>query len=124
MTLFRAGDFTLAGGRRSWWRIDCDALAADDWAVLARLAAERLPPFGDVEGVPLGGLPFAAALRPHATPDCSTLLIAEDVVTTGGSMERFREGRAALGVAAFCRGRCPPWVTPLFSLTEPAGDAP
>jgi hypothetical protein len=96
------------------------------------MAAELLPAFGEVLGVPRGGLPFAEALASHSRAcSCSyihpphdwclgsplPLLIAEDVVTTGGSMERFRAGRDAIGVCVFARGKVPAWVTPLFVLT-------
>jgi orotate phosphoribosyltransferase len=120
--LFQTGDFLLASGARSAWNIDCDALVPEDWAGLARIASEVLPPFGVVEGVPRGGLPFAEALRRHAAPGCPVLLIAEDVVTTGGSLERCRAGREALGVAVFCRGRCPGWVVPLFRMSHREAD--
>jgi hypothetical protein len=113
--LFRLGDFTLASGATSRYRIDCDALTPGDWAALAAMAAEVLPPFGEAVGVPRGGLPFAAALRPYATT--GPLLIAEDVCSTGGSMDRFRAGRDAIGVCVFARGKVPAWVTPLFVLT-------
>ena len=114
--LFQSGDFTLASGQKSRWKIECDALTAADWVALALMATEVLPPFGVVEGVPRGGIAFADALRVHATPNCPTLLIAEDVVTTGGSIERFRGDREAVGVAVFCRGRCPGWVQPLLRM--------
>lgn len=112
MGLFALGDFKLASGARSGWKIEADALTPDDWDALARIAVDVLPSFGSVEGVPRGGLAFAAALRAYATT--GPLLIAEDVCSTGGSMERFRADRDAIGVCAFARGRWPEWVTPLF----------
>jgi hypothetical protein len=112
--LFRLGDFTLHSGANASWKIDCDALTDADLACLAKMAAELLPPFGSVEGVPTGGLRFAAALRPYAT--FGPPLVADDVLTTGNSMEAQRRGRPdALGVVIFARGPCPPWVTPLFA---------
>lgn len=124
MTLFRLGDFRLASGRASRWKLDLDCLGPDDWETLAAMAAEVLPPFGDVEGVPRGGLSFARHLRPHATRGCPTLLIADDVCTTGGSMERHRAGRDAIGICAFARGPCPSWVAPLFTLDRRLWEAP
>jgi len=115
MSLFQLGDFTLASGVKSAWKIECDALTPDDWSALAKMAVERLPAFGEVEGVPRGGIPFADALRIYATQ--GPLLIAEDVVTTGGSMERFRAGRDAIGIAVFGRGQFPEWINPLFRLS-------
>lgn len=160
--LFRSGEFVLHSGQPSGWKIDADALTDADLATLAAIAAERLPPFGSVEGVPNGGLRFAEALQPHAVckwcghcwaahcghaydirsappTHCSqgcgckafgaidSLLIAEDVVTTGASIERHRAGRDALGVAIFARGACPDWVFPLFTMGQsvqlPAAEA-
>ena len=132
MSLFQLGEFTLASGQTSTFKIDCDALTADDWAALAHLAADRLPPFSQVMGVPTGGHPFALALRRYATTS-PRLLIAEDVVTTGGSMERYvaelremgkvchvpADAADIIGVCAFARGPVPAWVTPLFTLVDP-----
>lgn len=111
--LFRGGNFRLHSGSQVGWLIDCNALTAEDWDTLAALMAARLPWFGTVEGVPRGGLAFAEALRPHARPG-SGLLIADDVCTTGASLERQRNGRPALGVVLFARGSCPAWVIPVF----------
>lgn len=118
MNLFQLGNFTLHSGAKSDWKIECDALTAEDWEALARIAVERIPPFGKVEGVPRGGFPFQDALSKYATPGLETLLIAEDVTTTGDSMEKTRNGRDAIGVVVFCRGHCPEWVIPLFTLTR------
>ena len=125
MNLFQLGDFTLRSGAESKWKIECDAFTDNDWEALAVMAAEILPPFTEVLGVPRGGLPFAAALQKHIRDAPRTLLIAEDVCTTGGSMERFRAsitpnfvvpGMWVLGVCVFAREpEWPEWVQPLFS---------
>ena len=147
MGLFQTGDFTLASGAKSRWKIDCDGLTADDWAALAAMAVEVLPPFFSVTGVPRGGDPFAAALERYCSSNVSDgLLIAEDVVTTGASIERRRAycrqhwTAAAFGIRGVCvfarpvwtpgvRGwvrrrfgydRCPDWVTPLFQMPQRA----
>jgi orotate phosphoribosyltransferase len=126
MTLFQTGDFTLSSGAKSNWKIECDALTPDDWAGLAAIASARVPPFGYVTGVPRGGLLFAAAMEKYRTEGLGTWLICEDVVTTGGSMERFKKvlgtepvsaGQEVIGVVAFARGPVPAWVVPLFTLT-------
>lgn len=116
--LFQLGSFTLASGQNSYWKVECDSLTNADWVALATLAAERLPRFGRVEGVPTGGFPFASALELYATHSLNDpVLIAEDVLTTGESMEQFRAGCNAIGVVAFARGPCPSWVTPIWSLS-------
>lgn len=114
--MFQLGEFTLASGQQSKWKIECDSLTSENWEALALMASQILPAFGSVEGVPRGGIPFADALRKYATS--GPLLIAEDVVTTGGSMERYRNGRPARGIAVFSRGNHPDWVTPIFVMTH------
>jgi hypothetical protein len=115
MSLFQLGPFTLPSGATSYFKIECDELTPDDWASLARLAADILMPFSRVEGVPRGGVPFADALRPYTKTE-GGLLIADDVWVSGLSMERYRDNRPAFGVVAFARGDVPEWVTVLFHM--------
>lgn len=120
--IFQVGSFTLASGAKSNWKIECGSLTKADWAGLAAMAAEILPPFREVRGVPRGGVPFADALRRYVTQ--GPVLVAEDVVTTGGSMERFAAAECGnwpgsperIGVCVFARGPVPDWVTPLFRM--------
>ena len=114
MTLFNSGRFTLHSGAGTDWLIDCDALTDDDLAALAVVGARLVAPYGAVDGVAYGGLRFARMLRLYATE--GPLLIADDVLTTGASMERQRSGREAKGVAIFARGTPPPWVKAIFSV--------
>jgi orotate phosphoribosyltransferase len=116
MNLFQSGHFTLANGDTSTWKIECDALSTDDWNTLAMMLMEVLPPFGAVEGVPSGGLPFAAALAPHVDPTSGQLLIVDDVWTTGGSWERHRANREAIGAVVFARHAPRHGVYPLFCM--------
>lgn len=119
MRLFELGAFTLPAGNTTYFKIECDALAPGDWDALASLAAELLPPFSEVEGVPRGGLAFADALRRYKSPG-GALLIADDVWVTGLSMDLHRAGRDAIGVVAFTRGPLAPWVTALLALNARA----
>ncbi len=119
--LFVAGDFTSHSGATLHWKIECDALTLADWEGAARIAVDYLPPFGDVYGIPRGGLLFAAALLKYVTE--GPMLVVDDVLTTGAS---FRDARTELatwvpvpesiGVVLFARGPCPDWVRPIFSL--------
>ena len=118
MAIFQLGDFTLASGLSSGWKIECDSLTSEDWQALALMASDILPPFGRVDGVPRGGIPFADALLQYADSQSDVFLIAEDVVTTGGSMERYRNGRDAIGICAFSRGQHPDWVKAIFVLSQ------
>lgn len=116
MNLFQRGSFVLHAGSRSDWKFECDALTAEDVDTIAYLFAGLLPPFGEVEGVPRGGLRLADAVRPYSTD--GPLLVVDDVLTTGASMEEHRAGREALGAVVLLRGLwCPRWVTPLLTAT-------
>lgn len=120
------GEFTLHSGKKSTFKIDCDALTNDDIEVIALMLKYRLPPFGEVEGVPQGGLRLAAAMRKYAVPGvqrkgwygATALLIVDDVFTTGMSMEEHRGGRPAMGAVIFAREETPEWITPLWILSQ------
>jgi hypothetical protein len=124
MNLFKLGDFTLHSGSKAAWKIDCDALTNGDWAALALMLAERLPPYGLVVPVLRGGRKLATALSQYSQA-VNTVLVADDVLTTGESMERVRAdvtSRAkvnVLGTVVYARGPCPPWVYPLFQMSPP-----
>lgn len=123
--LFQTGDFTLASGAKSAWKIECDALTDADWDGLAAMLVEFLPgPFGRVDGVPRGGVPLAKALRRYADESCYTSLIVDDVWTTGESMERYISGSlsawagpdAVMRAVVFARRPAPRHVTALFTM--------
>ena len=118
MHLFNEGVFALHSGELSSWKIDCDSLTDEDWSTLARMAINVLPDFGKVVGVPKGGLSFANALKKYTT-EGSPVLIADDVLTTGGSMEEIRKGdKDVLGIVVFARKKPPDWVKALFTYCE------
>jgi len=116
MNLFQLGSFVLNSGRPADFKIESDALTDDDWKCLAYLLSKRVAPFGSVEGVPRGGLKLAGYLKEYATE--GPVLIVDDVLTTGGSMDRVRAGRTANGAVVFARGVTPDWITPLFVMRE------
>ncbi len=113
--MFNFGNFKSSSGLILSWKIECDHLVAEDWECFARIVRDHVGRFGKVEGVPRGGLPFADALQPYATK--GPLLIVDDVLTTGASMEAHRKGRLALGFVLFSRGVTPGWVQPIFRTT-------
>lgn len=115
--LFQSGEFVLAAGQQSRFKIECDSLIDDDLAALAEQLAERLPPFGAVEGVPRGGLRLAELMTSYVSD--GPLLVVDDVWTTGMSMMSHRGDRAAIGAVIFARHAPPEWVTPLFVMTLP-----
>jgi len=112
--VFQQDDFTLHSGSKSFWKLNCDAFIDQDWATLARIIGRRLA-FQAVEGVPRGGLRLAEQLERYRRSE-GGLLIVDDVLTTGASMEQQRAGREAKGIVVFARGQVPAWVTPMWSL--------
>ena len=121
--LFQRGDFMLHSGARSDFKIDCDALTDTDLDTLACLIAERVEPFVRVRGIPTGGLKLARALACFAVHQSQRLLIVDDVLTTGGSMEIAKfDVPSAIGAVIFARGPCPDWIMPLFQMTEARDD--
>ena len=75
-------------GPRLPFKIECDALSDDDLKTLAALIA-RKQTFSRVLGVPRGGLRLAHALERYCSPE-GDVLIVDDVLTTGKSMEDMR----------------------------------
>ena len=117
MNLFRSGLFQLSSGKQTSWKIDCDALVDDDWKTLAGMVRLMVPSFRSVVGVPTGGLKLAEHLQPFCTIE-GPLLIVDDVLTTGQSMEDMRRAREAVGVVVFARGQCPIWIKSIFQMPE------
>ena len=124
-SLFRVGDFTLHSGDKAQWKIDCDALTDSDIEALAKMICEQVRPFTRVMGIPRGGMRLAKALEPFCAPpeSCAGVLIVDDVLTTGTSMEQARTVRSEAlvqGAVIFARGECPEWIVPLFQMSPTA----
>ena len=124
MDLFQLGDFVLNSGAKSSWKIEADALTDGDIAALAEMVRKLVRPFGRVEGIPRGGLRLAEALRPNCSTEAKSLLLVDDVLTTGGSMARAFQEHCSNGyepwqidgAVIFARGKCPSWIRPVFQL--------
>lgn len=119
MSLFGLGNFTLASGLLSPFKIDCDYLTDGDIETVAWIINKNLKlKFRTVEGVPTGGLRLADALQQYATPnEPGVVLIVDDVWTTGGSMKKQRANRtSAIGAVIFARGPIEPWVLALWTM--------
>ena len=121
MHLFQSGRFTGTSGGELPFKIECDALTRADYDTLAEIVAMQHI-FSEVHGVPRGGVPFADSLRPYCSRQ-GRVLIVDDVLTTGGSMERFRSrlglrNDQVIGAVIFDRsgGQCPDWIKPIFTL--------
>lgn len=121
-SLFQQGDFHLHSGMNTKWKVDCDYLISDDWNTLTDIAVEKLQKvsFIAVHGIPSGGILLANRLSYHITYNSNhTLLIVDDVLTTGKSMEEARERwifkyQKIIGLVVFARGPCPDWVTSIW----------
>lgn len=124
MSLFEFGQFTMASGRESRFKIECDAVTPEQWASFASLARPLLPAYGRVIGVPRGGVYWASCFAQWVTPGSRRVLMVDDVWTTGGSMVRCvldhrthgLQGDPWHGLVLFARGPVPSHVTALFTL--------
>ena len=117
--LFKFGFVKLSSGRCSNFKIDCDALTVNDINTLAQLIAKKFR-FSKVVGIPTGGDRLAYALQKW-TKKYGPLLIIDDVLTTGASMEKEKAKYPYLhvvGVVIFARGPCPSWVHPMFNMCD------
>jgi hypothetical protein len=111
--MFEWGNFTLHSGGVNPFRIDCSALTWYDLEALAAMVAPKLQPFGQVYGIPRGGLRFARALERYET--IGPRLVVDDVFTTGKSMQAERIYRDQ-GLVIFARTKnVPDWIRPIFT---------
>lgn len=120
MSLFIRKDFISHAGIELDFKIECDSLTDEDLETLAFIASTKLL-FRGVIGIPRGGLRFAEALKKWEIPNPSLpLLIVDDVLTTGKSMNEYKEKYSTefiMGLVIFSRMTNPPhWITPLFRM--------
>ena len=127
--LFQTQDFRAHSGEQLTWKIECDALSTAEWDTLATMIYEyEHQSFGEVVGIPRGGLPLARALEGYATGNPEhPILIVDDVLTTGGSMNTFQMDyfrnrdprRGYIGWVVFARIPCEHangWISALFQM--------
>ncbi len=118
MNLFQKGRIQLSEGSIADFKIECDALTDEDIECIAWMISEQLE-FKIVMGIPTGGIRLEKALRKYATKESKTVLLCDDVLTTGNSMEKMKAKfvhKDIIGVVIFARRKCPEWVSPLFKL--------
>ena len=125
--LFQKMNFVGHSGKKLTWKIECDAIQSSEWVTIAHIINElEKRPFGEVVGIPRGGVTLGNILQGYATgKDEDPLLIVDDVMTTGGSFKYFAEQyfrnrpyRKFFGWCVFNRGSddAPAWVTSLFTM--------
>jgi hypothetical protein len=112
--VFEYGDYRLHSGGDSCFRIDCTALTYYDLCALASMIVPSLKPFGQVYGIPRGGVRFADVLQSYST--IGPRLVVDDVLTTGASMQaEWMQGDQ--GLVIFARTNLvPEWIRPIFSM--------
>jgi len=122
--LFIKQDITLSSGKKSDFKIECDALTDEDLECIAYLISKKIT-FEAVIGVPAGGLRLKRALDKYCAEHSGRTLICDDVLTTGKSMENIRmlakkavKADNVIGVVIFARGKCPKWIIPLFQMWD------
>lgn len=120
--LFQSGRFKLHSGKISNFRIECDSFKKHDWEALAILVANKHV-FDMVIGIPRGGMQLAKSLKKFNNHYSDTILIVDDVLTTGNSMEKMKKevvlnfpNREVIGVVVFSRDLCLDWVRPIFKM--------
>lgn len=119
MNLFQKADIILSSGKKSDFKIECDALTNEDWECLAYLIS-KMTKFKMVYGVPRGGKKLEKCLEKYCIEDrILPNLICDDVLTTGSSMNKIKSSYSSvnmIGVVIFARGKCPDWITPVFQM--------
>jgi orotate phosphoribosyltransferase len=124
--VFDKKDFVSHSGEKLTWKIEVDDLDHYDIETLAYLISQRKK-FTKVFGVPTGGNRLAFELAQYEDLMPNTILLVDDVMTTGGSMESMKVELQNQyptfdieGVVIFCRDieKCPSWVEPIFILSE------
>lgn len=107
------------------FKIDCNALTDEGIKCIAKIIAAQTS-FGIVEGIPNGGNRLAHALKPYASPDAPfNILIVDDVLTTGKSMEKQKSKMPpqvhpddVTGWVIFAITKPPDWVNAVFRLGD------
>ena len=119
MSLFKKVDMIGHSGKKLKWKIECDALTNSDWMALAFMISERIT-FNKVVGIPRGGTKLANELKKYTDPESKTILMVDDVLTTGGSMEDAKRGwqeqKNIVGYVIFARQKPADWIKSLFTM--------
>jgi len=123
MNLFQSVDFKSHAGLDLSWKIEMDALEDEEWVTISQMILELSEPFREAIGVPRGGTRLGKLLNQHGTGKRDNpILIVDDVLTTGGSMEDFKRKRLFrnptkyIGWVVFARGFPPQWCRALFQM--------
>ena len=124
MNIFQEVDFKSHSGLDLSWKIECDGVSKKEWKCLTEMIMDyEKRPFQSAIGIPRGGVVLGSYLNQYSTKNSDDpILIVDDVLTTGGSMEEFRRKRAFrnptkyIGWVVFARGFPPQWCRALFQM--------
>ena len=126
--LFVEEDFIGHSGGELHWKIECDAIFPNEWKCIARMIMEHEKrPFCAAIGIPRGGVELGRHLNEYATGnhDKDPYLICDDVLTTGGSMNEYKDKYFSkydcFGWVIWNRGKFEniDWVKSLFTMHTP-----
>ena len=119
--LFILQDFISHSGLKLNFKIECDMLMTEDIKTISVIINEKYD-FYDVVGIPSGGTRLYNELKKYIKKESKTLLIVDDVLTTGNSMqlekEKYNTNLKIQGVVIFARTKCPDWIDPVFQLWD------
>lgn len=119
-SLFEKRQFTSHSGILMEYKVECDALTNKSNEALAYMIQERFK-FRHAIGIPSGGIIIADACNVYATNnENDPILIVDDVLSTGNSMEEQRKKtneNNVIGVVLFARdtSAVADWIYPLWS---------
>lgn len=123
--LLQSGEFISHSGKKLNYKIDCDFLTDDDIYTVASIIASKTK-FDRVIGIPSGGIRLQNTLVPYLGW-AQRILIVDDVLTTGASMEEKKEELIEdhngyisdiVGWVIFARGELPDWINAVFTVVE------
>jgi orotate phosphoribosyltransferase len=132
MNLFEDKRFDSHSNLSLPYKIECNALSEADIDLLASLIAEKFK-FRSVVGIETGGDRLTKCLVQYINTSSQTILIVDDVLTTGASMQNIRKAVIAKekekgnfypdvhGVVIFSRMQyacVPRWITPVFQMSD------
>jgi orotate phosphoribosyltransferase len=126
LSLIKYQPFTSHSGLNLSWKIDCDSLFDKSIEAIAEIVKDQYD-FREVYGIPRGGIRLANALKKYENPGSLNLLIVDDVMTTGKSMqstkesfmEKYKWGYRISGFVMF--DRCSlnfDWIDHLFKVND------
>lgn len=99
-------NFIRHSGASSSFKIECDNISWDDIEIFAWLISEHYKKknilYGKVIGVPRGGLRLAKAMQQYIASESTRIMIVDDVLSTGASMNEAKiKYNANIGAVMF-----------------------